>query len=86
MGTDWNYADVWEALADRIPDAPALIHGERVVSWRQLDARADGVARFLLDRGVTQQDKLALYLYNAPEYLEASLAALKIGLVPVNTN
>ena len=83
---EWNYANVWEALAGRIPDAPALIHGSRVVSWREFDARAEAVARFLLGNGVTRQDKVALYLYNAPEYLEASFAALKIGLVPVNTN
>ena len=25
----WNYGDVWEAVADVLPDAPALTHGER---------------------------------------------------------
>ena len=29
---------------------------------------------------------MALYLYNGPEYLEATFAAFKAGLVPVNTN
>ncbi len=29
---------------------------------------------------------MALYLYNCPEYMEASFAAFKAGLVPVNTN
>ena len=33
-----------------------------------------------------QQDKVAIYLYNAPEYLQATFAAVKVGLVPVNTN
>src|SRR5487761_298578 len=84
--TDWNYADVWETVADTVPHAPALIHGPRKTSWAELDTRANGVAHTLLDRGVKGQDKVAQYLYNCPEYLESTFAALKAGLVPVNTN
>ena len=36
--------------------------------------------------GRRQQDKVAQYLYNCPEYLESVFAAFKAGLVPVNTN
>src|SRR6056297_1452174 len=82
----WNFADVWETIADTIPDAPALVHDDRRVSWRDLDRRADGLARALLDAGATEQDKVALYVYNGPEYMEAQYAAFKAGLVPVNTN
>ncbi len=35
---------------------------------------------------MAEQDKLALYLYNCPDYLEATFAAYKIGMVPINTN
>ncbi len=84
--TDWNYADVWETVADVQPEAVAVTQGSRNVAWTEFDSGADGIAQFLLDLGVHQQDKVALYLYNCPEYLQASLAAMKIGLVPVNTN
>jgi len=84
--TDWNFADVWETVADTVPDAPALVHGERRLSWAETDARADGVARALLELGVAHQDKVAHYLYNGPEYLESTFGILKAGLVPVNTN
>jgi len=82
----WNYADVWEMVADTLPDAPALTQGSRTVDWATLDRRADNVARWLLGAGVSRQDKLALYLYNCSGYLEATFAAYKIGLVPINTN
>jgi len=82
----WNFATIWETVADELPDAPAVIQGERVVSWGEFDRRADGVARTLLDRGTVHQDKVAQYLYNCPEYLESMFAAWKAGLVPVNTN
>ncbi len=84
--TEWNFADVWEAVADTLPHATALIHGTRHLTYEELDRRADGVARTLLDRGVAHQDKVAQYLYNGNEYLESTFATLKAGLAPVNTN
>jgi acyl-CoA synthetase (AMP-forming)/AMP-acid ligase II len=82
----WNFGDVWEAVADTVPDAPALTHGTRSVTWAEMDRRADNLARWLLGAEVGCQDKVALYLYNCPEYLEATYACFKAGLVPINTN
>ncbi len=84
--TDWNFADVWETLAELIPDAPALVHGERHITWGEMDRRADALAKSLAATGVSRQDKVAHYLYNCPEYMESTFAILKAGLVPVNTN
>ena len=56
------------------------------MTWAEFDRRADGLARYLLDRGAVHQDKVAIYLHNCPEYLETSFACYKAGLVPVNTN
>ena len=81
-----SFADVWEKIADAIPDAPAQKQGDRVVTWRDFDRGADGVAKALLDAGFTHQDKVAQYLYNCPEYLESFFGTLKAGMVPVNTN
>jgi fatty-acyl-CoA synthase len=44
------------------------------------------VAQTLLDAGVEEQDKVAQYLYNCPEYLESMFGIWKAGLAPVNTN
>lgn len=82
----WNFAEVWEAVADTLPDAGALTHGAVHRRWVDLDRRADGVARWLLDLGSQEQDKVAQYLYNCPEYLESMFGAYKAGMVPVNTN
>jgi fatty-acyl-CoA synthase len=82
----WNFADVWEVVAETLPDAPALVQGERRQSRAEIDQRANGLARALLDLGVGAQDKVAQYLYNCPEYLETVFGTFKAGLVPVNTN
>lgn len=83
---DWNFADVWDVVASRLPDAPALVHGDDVVSWRAFEARAAGLASALLGAGLERQDKVAQYLPNCPEYLESVYACFKAGLVPINTN
>ncbi len=82
----WNFADVWETIAEQIPDAPAQVQGDRRFTWRQFDERANGVAAALLDAGVAEQDKVAHYLYNGPEYLESMFGIWKAGVAPVNTN
>jgi acyl-CoA synthetase (AMP-forming)/AMP-acid ligase II len=81
-----TFADLWEAVADAVPDAPAQVQGDRRSSWAAFDRRADGIARALLTAGLSRQDRVALYLANCPEYLESTFGALKASLVPVNTN
>ncbi|MGI8711097.1 MAG: acyl-CoA synthetase [Acidimicrobiales bacterium] len=82
----WNYAEIWEVIAAQVPDSPAQRQGARSFTWRQFDERANGIAHHLLEAGATEQDKVAQYLYNCPEYLESMYATFKAGLVPVNTN
>ncbi|MFD0666876.1 AMP-binding protein [Ramlibacter sp. MAHUQ-53] len=83
---EWNFADVWEAVAQACPERPAQVHGGLTLTWREFDQRANGIADWLLRAGCRHQDKVALYLYNGPEYLQAAFACLKVSLVPVNTN
>lgn len=84
--TSWNYANVWEAVADEQPDAVALVQGDRRITWADMDSRADGLGRWLLSQGVGHQESVALYLSNCPEYLEAAFGITKVSAVPVNTN
>lgn len=82
----WTFADVWEEIAAATPEQPAQIQGDRVVSWRGFDRRANALAAYFVGKGLGHQAKVAAFLYNAPEYLETYYAAFKAGLAPVNTN
>ncbi len=84
--TGWNFAEAWEVVAELVPEAPAQVQGSRRFTWRELDERANGVAHTLVAAGVDEQDKVAQYLYNGPEYLESMFGIWKAGLAPVNTN
>jgi acyl-CoA synthetase (AMP-forming)/AMP-acid ligase II len=81
-----NFATVLETVADVRADRVAITHGDRSVTWRELDDRASRLAAFLAERGVGQDDRVAIALYNSIEYLESVFAALKIGAVAVNIN
>lgn len=82
----WNFADVYEAVAARVPDAPCQIQGDRVITWAQFDSRTNRLAADMIEAGLTKQSKVAAYLFNCPEYLETYVAAFKGGFAPVNTN
>ena len=82
----WTFADIWESIAAAQPDHPAFIHGDRIISWGQFDARADALAAHFIASGMSHRAKVAGYLYNGPEYLESYFAAFKAGFEPVNTN
>ncbi len=86
MSTSWNFADLWETIAGLQPERPAVIRGDRVVTWSEWEARSDALAARLLDRGLEPGARVAQYLMNSVEYLEALFASFKAALVPVNTN
>jgi amino acid adenylation domain-containing protein len=68
-----------ETRAAAHPDAPALLSGERVVTYGQLDRRADRLARALVDLGVRPGSIVALWADRSPETVAGLLAVLKAG-------
>lgn len=86
MALTFNLADLFERVADRVPDRTALICGESRTRFSELEARANQVAHHLAARGVGPGQQVGLYLYNCSEYLEAMWACFKLRAVPVNVN
>ena len=81
-----NFATVLETVADVRADRTAITHGDRSLTWRQLDERASRLAAFLAGRGVGAESRVAIALYNGVEYLESVFAVLKLRAIPVNVN
>jgi acyl-CoA synthetase (AMP-forming)/AMP-acid ligase II len=68
------------------PDHPAVIAGDVVRTYAELDARANRLARVLAARGVGPGERVAVMLANGVEWFEANLATARLGaqVVPVN--
>jgi amino acid adenylation domain-containing protein len=64
---------------DRTPDAPAVVLGAAQLTYRQLDERADQLARQLTTLGVGRGSIVAVALDRSPELLVSLLGILKTG-------
>ena len=82
----FHFADIWEAVADRIPTYPAVVQGERVISWAAYDERSARLASALEEAGLGPGSTVGMFLYNSAEYLETQFAAFKARVTPVNVN
>ena len=83
---DVRVADVIRRHAARRPEAIALRHGERELSYGELDERSNRLAQALLARGVGAGTRVAYLDRSSPEVVELLFAASKVGavLVPLN--
>jgi len=81
-----SFASVWERMADATPDAPAVVQGDRRLRWADAEDRAARLAAALESAGAGEGAHIALYQYNAPEYMECLFACSKLRAVPVNVN
>ncbi|MFJ3928566.1 amino acid adenylation domain-containing protein, partial [Streptomyces sp. NPDC090022] len=70
---------LFEEWAARTPDAAAVVADGVEVSYAELDARADGLARFLAGRGVGPESVVALALDRGVDLVVSVLAVLKAG-------
>jgi acyl-CoA synthetase (AMP-forming)/AMP-acid ligase II len=82
----YNLADLFESVADSIPDRIAIICSERCLSFSELDERATRLANFWAGLGIGHGNHIGLQLRNGSEFLEAMLAAFKLRAVPINVN
>ncbi len=82
----FNVADLFEHAVDAMPDRTAIICGDRTVTYRDLDERANRLAHHLAARGIGPGDHVGVYSRNSIETIEAMFAAYKLRAIPINVN
>src|SRR5262245_14579857 len=99
MNTNFNLAEINEAIAAAIPDRECIVFRDRRYTWAQFNERTRRLGNFLHGHGLgcrrerrslanfeSGQDHLGIYLYNCPEYLEAMVGSYKARVAPFNVN
>jgi amino acid adenylation domain-containing protein len=71
--------EAFQAQVRRTPEAVALVSGDRLFTYRELDRRAHRIACELRQRGVSVEDRVALFTQRSPGTIIAMLAILKAG-------
>ena len=95
----FDLSTVFRTVAEAIPDNEVMIWRDRRLTYAQMDARIDGVAHYLVSRGLgchierdrlaghqSGQDHVGLYMRNGNEYLEAMVAGYRARVAPFNVN
>jgi non-ribosomal peptide synthetase component F len=70
---------LFAARAARTPGATALVHGQQQVSYAELDAWTNRLARHLAGHGVRPGGLVAIHLERVPHLVGALLAVLRAG-------
>lgn len=89
MTESGNLGDVFAAYGDSERIAVVDLYDDqnpREISFRELNARCDAVARGLVKAGLGKDDRVAIIALNRIEFLEVMFGAMRAGCVPVMIN
>ena len=81
-----HVGDLPAMAADRYGTKTAASFLDQELSFAELEARANGVANVLSERDTEPGERVALYVPNTLQYLEAYFGTIKAGAVPVPLN
>ena len=83
----WNIGEALYRFGDSpVADQPALIHGDLVISFRELRRRACGIASYLKSLDLPAGAHVGHYLRNSNAYMEVFTATALAGMAHVNVN
>ncbi|KAF9929797.1 hypothetical protein BGZ67_006135 [Mortierella alpina] len=83
---DQSVHHVFEEQVRERPEAIALVHGNQTVTYRELNVRANDLARRLIDAGVKPGDFVPILLMRSIDLVATQLAIIKAGAayVPID--
>ena len=81
-----NLSEILRASAHKHPNRTAIVFGSKKISYKALNDSTDHIAAGLMDLGIKEHDRVAIFLYNCPEFVISYYAILKAGAVAVPIN
>jgi fatty-acyl-CoA synthase len=82
----WVIADMIRRSAYHYPDKKALIFGDQVLTYKELEAACNRTANALLDLGVKKYDRVAILAHNTVDHVLTWMGCAKIGAIYLAVN
>ncbi|MEQ3679907.1 AMP-binding protein [Pseudophaeobacter sp.] len=79
-------AELFHKQAQIRANRPAVVYGERTITFAELDQRTTQLANALVSAGVGHGDRVAVLSQNDPVFLDVFMAAAKIGAIVATQN
>ncbi|MFC9249784.1 (2,3-dihydroxybenzoyl)adenylate synthase [Amycolatopsis thailandensis] len=82
----WRGESLGSALrqaAARLGSRVALVHGDRRITYAELDVWADRLAAGFARHGVAARERIVVQLPNLPEFVAICFALFRLGAIPV---
>ncbi len=78
--------DLLKQAVEDFREATCVIYQDQSISYYQLDMLSDRIARFLLDKGLQNGDRVGIFLPNSPAFVISYYGILKMGGVVMALN
>jgi long-chain acyl-CoA synthetase len=76
-----SIAEMFLARARENPDHPLVYYYDDVISYAQVNDRANAVANYLKEKGVQKGDIVSVMILNSPEIYYTMFGAQKLGAI-----
>jgi fatty-acyl-CoA synthase len=87
IGTVGHGVSEWPLFWSRFaPERPAIVYGDRTITWRAFEDRVARLAGGLRRAGIAKGDRVGFLALNAPEFFETLMACARIGAIFVPFN
>jgi long-chain acyl-CoA synthetase len=82
-----NLVEMLDSVAEKYSEKVALIFGAKRITYKELVSISKKFSSSLYNLGIREKDKVALWLFNCPEFIYSFFAVLRLGavVVPVNS-
>ncbi|MBR0256372.1 MAG: acyl--CoA ligase, partial [Synergistaceae bacterium] len=84
--TEQKYYDILQEQASKHPDKPAVVMGEKCLTYSEFVGKIDNVSSFLVEHGVNSGDRVVLWSSPCPEWLYVYYGIVHVGAVAVCLN
>nr|WP_298896737.1 class I adenylate-forming enzyme family protein [uncultured Altererythrobacter sp.] len=83
---DFSLDTLFRANALRLANQEATVDNSQRLTWSELDQRADNLAHWLLAKGISSGDRVALLLTDGTPFVTTLIACGRIGAIAVLLN